>query len=91
MAIDLKLALADMKTKDYRDGGGTFGIVFLTANRDKKTGGEIIRLTNAHQCGLPPNCKGHEMRGVKDMATGKPYAVHNRLIFEYNGEEIFWV
>lgn len=88
--INLKDALADMKTKDYRDGGGNFSICFITCHREKKTGGDIISLNNAQQCGLPPNCKGHEMRGVRDMDTGKPYAVHNRLIVMYNGLEIFW-
>jgi len=89
--LDLNEALKDMKTKDYRDGGGTFSIAFITCNRDKRTGGDIISIKNAHSCGLPPKCKGHEMRGVKDMDTGKPYAVHNRLIIEYNGHEIFWI
>lgn len=91
MAIDLKVALQDIDKKDYRDGNGNFAIAFMTCDRTKKTGGEIIILTNACKCGLPPTCKGHEMRGIKDMETGKPYAVHNRLIFTYNEQEIYWV
>lgn len=91
MAIEIKDVLTDMKTKDYRDGGKTFSIKFMTCNREKKTGGDIIELKTAHQCGLPPNCKGHEMRGIKDMETGKPYAVHNRLMLEYDGQEIYWI
>lgn len=89
--IDLKQALKEMKQKDYRDNNGSFAIVFLTCNRHLKTGGELINLKNACAMGLPPNCTDHEMRGVKDMETGKRYAVHNRLMFMYNNEEIIWV
>lgn len=89
--IELKHALREIDKMDFRDGNGNFSIVFLTCNRDKKTGGELIRLENANSCGLPPNCKGHEMRGIKDNETEKRYAVHNRLIFQFNNEEIFWI
>lgn len=80
-----------MNKKDYRDNNGTFAIRFLTCNRAKEKGGELIYLEAAYQCGLPPNCKGLEMRGVKCALTGKPYAVHNRLIFEYDDEDVFWI
>jgi len=89
--IELKLALREIDKKDFRDGNGNFSIVFLTANRDKRTGGELIHLQNANRCGLPPTCKGHEMRGIKDNVTEKKYAVHNRLIFQLNNEDIFWI
>lgn len=89
--IELKQALREIDTKDYRDGNGSFCILFMTLDVNRNTGGEMIELTNACKCGLPPNCKGHDMRGIKDMETGKPYAVHNRLIFQYNKQNIYWV
>lgn len=89
--ILLKDALNLIDSKDYRDGNGNFAIAFVTCDRTKKTGGEIIELINACAAGLPPNCKGHEMRGIKDMDSGKPYAVHNRLIFTVNKQEVYWV
>lgn len=89
--IELKAVLADIKTKDYRDTSETFAMKFVTCHRDKRTGGEIISLQKANSAGLPPNCKGHEMRGLRDTETGKHYAVHNRLIIEYNGQETYWV
>lgn len=89
--IELKMAIREIDKKDFRDGNGSFSIVFLTCNRDKKTGGEFIELIDACSCGLPPNCKGHEMRGIKDMHTGKKYAIHNRLIYQFNNMEIYWV
>ena len=91
LMIDLKEALRIIREKDYRDGKGSFSLTFGTANRDEATGGELINLKKACGCGLPKNCKGHEMIGIKCMETGKPYAVHNRLIFEFNDQEIIWV
>lgn len=90
MALDLAAVLADIKTKDYRDNNGTFEIRFVTAHRIKRNGGEFIHLEKACRAGLPPNCDGHEMIGLRDMETGKPYAVHNRLILDYNKQEVFW-
>jgi hypothetical protein len=89
--ISLKDAVDLIEQHDYRDGKGPFKIVFLTCHREKKEGGELIVLDKACGMGLPPNCKGHEMRGVKCMDTGKKYAVHNRLIFQINGQEVYWV
>lgn len=89
--IDLKDALREIDKKDYRDGNGTFSIVFMTCNRVKKTGGEIKVIPQAYKCGLPANCKGHEMRGILNMETGKKTAVHNRLIFQVNKHEVYWV
>jgi hypothetical protein len=93
--IRFMIALADalkiIRQHDYRDGNGSFGVVFLTCNRTDRTGGELIELTEACGCGLPPTCKDHDMIGIKDMQTGKPYAVHNKLLFQINKQEIYWV
>jgi len=91
MVIELKELLRYIDKHDYRDGNGNFKIAFMTCDRTKLTGGELVVLDNACGCGLPPNCKGYEMRGIKDMETGKPYAVHNRLIFQLNDMEAYWV
>ena len=88
--IRLKDAISAIGKMDYRDGNGTFSISFLTCDRTKKTGGEIITLEKACGMGLPPNCKLYAMRGIKCMETGKPYAVHNYLIFSFNGQQIYW-
>lgn len=90
--ISLKNALREIAKKDYRDGNGVFSILFLTCNRTKKTGGELVEIKNACQCGLPSNYGNlNEMRGIMDMDTGKKTAVHNRLIFQINNEEVYWV
>lgn len=89
--ISLKEALQFIDKHDYRDGNGSFKIAFMLTNRTELTGGDIIILENACRMGLPPNCKDHEMRGIKDMDTGKPYAVHNRLMFSLNDQEIYWI
>lgn len=76
---------------DYRDGTGPFSITFMTCDRNRKTGGEIIVLESANKCGVPDSCKDREMRGIKCNQTGKRYAVHNRLMFTFNNENIYWV
>lgn len=89
--IELKMALRIIDKKDFRDNNGDFAITFLTTDRTKRTGGEFIELRNACRMGLPPNCKDRQMRGIRDMQTGKKYAVHNRLIFGFNGQKVYWV
>jgi hypothetical protein len=89
--LSLNDALQIIKLHDYRDGNGSFKAVFMTCHREDKKGGELIELKNACGMGLPPKCAGHEMIGIRDMETGKPYAVHNRLLFTVNEQEIYWV
>ena len=88
--ISKRDALRHIDQRDYRDGNGTFPIQFMTCHRALKEGGEIITLEHACKCGLPPTCKGHDMRGIKDMDTGKPYPVHINLMFTVDRKEIYW-
>ena len=90
--ISHKNAIRLIDSRDYRDNNGTFSIVFVSCNRDKKTGGEIVSVDKACKAGLPPRCKNaNEMRCIIDTETGKKTAIHNRLIFQINGQEIYWV
>ena len=88
--ISLPDVLKQIEEKDHLNVKAIFSLTFLKANRDEKTGGQWVKLEKASSCGLPPNCRGHEMRGIKCLETGKPYAVHNRLIFQYNNQNIYW-
>jgi hypothetical protein len=89
--VEYKEALREIDQKDFRDNKGSFAIQFMTCDINRNTGGEIITIENACKCGLPPNCKSQEMRGIKDMDTGKQTAVHNALIFQINHKPIFWI
>lgn len=89
--IEFKEALREIDKKDFRDNNGTFQLTFMTCDTHRNTGGEIISIAKACKCGLPPNCKNQEMRGIKNMDTAKPYAVHNALIFKINQQNIFWI
>lgn len=89
--IELKEAIREIDRKGKKDGNGSFAIQFMTLDNKRDSGGELIKLKNAVGCGLPPNCKGHEMRGIMDLETHKPYAVHNRLIFQFNNLPIYWI
>ena len=89
--ISQAAAVEHIKQHDYRDGKGTFAIQFMTCDRTKKEGGEILTIEKACGCGVPPYCKPYYMRGIKDMDTGKKYAVHVPLIFTLDGKDIFWI
>ena len=88
--IEIKLAIREIDSKGQKDGNGTFAVQFMTLDANRGTGGELISIENACGCGLPPSCKGHEMRGIMDLDTHKPYAVHNRLMFQINHLPIYW-
>lgn len=88
--ISLPEVLRKIEEKNHLNVKVVFSLTFLKANRDEKTGGQFVMLEKASSCGLPPNCRSYEMRGVKCLETGKRYAVHNRLMFQYNQQEIYW-
>jgi hypothetical protein len=62
--------------------------VFMKCNRDKRTGGQLVKVEHAKKCGLPYHCADHEMRGIVDQ-YGNKTAVHLRLIFEFNGLTVY--
>ena len=68
--IHLNDALAAMKDKQ-----APFAIAFVTCSSDKKTGGEIIRLDNAVECGLP--YKSKQRIGIKQL--NKPKHSNDRI------------
>lgn len=67
----------------------TFSITFLKCNRDKKTGGELISLVKAQKHGLKAQPGYKYMVGIYDPETGRRMAVHEKLIFKFNGQEVF--
>lgn len=82
--IHLDDALTAMKDKTR-----PFSISFVTCSADKKKGGEIIKLDNAVECGLP--YKSKQRIGIKQLNNSHhPFAVHIHLITEYNNEKVFW-
>jgi hypothetical protein len=47
-----------------------------------------VTVEDVAKCGLPYHCADHEMRGIIDQ-TGKKTAVHLRLVFEINGQQVY--
>jgi len=89
--LDYNAALKLIKSKDFRDRKGDFSAVFLSADRTRNTGGDLVCLEHACGCGLPRSCQDQEMIGIMDMDTGRRYPVHTRLIFQIDKQEIYWV
>lgn len=83
MAISLIDAL-DI-TEDKRQ---SFQIKFISFNKDKKTGGDVIELPRAHRMGAKFNLSKQDMLSVS-QDRGHPYPVHAHLILEVNHQSVF--
>lgn len=83
MAISLIDALAI--TEDTRQ---PFQIKFVSFNRDKRTGGKVIELPNAHRMGAKFKLSSKDMIAVS-QDHGHPYPVHIHLITEINNQPIY--
>lgn len=67
-----------------------FSIAFLKCDRNKKTGGELVTIARAQKHGLKAFHGYKRMIGIFDHDTGRRAAVHERLIFKFNGQEVYW-
>jgi hypothetical protein len=83
MAISLIDALA-ITEDDSQD----FQIKFVTYNKSKGTGGQIIELKNCKRVGANFNLSAHDMISVIQK-HGHPYPIHTHLITEVNNQPIF--
>jgi hypothetical protein len=72
-----------LEAADHETGKNTVSLVYLDCNRNKRKGGNWIKVENVKKCGLPYHCADHEMRGLVDE-NGKKTAFHLRLAFEIN-------
>lgn len=84
MAITLQDAL-DITAKP-----APFQIKFVTLDKQRKKGGEIIELTEAQRVGASYNMRANDMISVKQLNnTNHPYPVHTHLIIEVNKQKVF--
>jgi type 1 fimbria pilin len=88
--ISLEIALNEMRNAELGKSQKSFAISFLNCNRDKKTGGEMVTIIQAQKHGLKNTPGYRHMVGIYDHNSGKRMAVHERLIFKFNGQEVFW-
>lgn len=85
MAISLNEALSITADREI-----PFSLKFVSLDANRRSGGEIIELPEAVRSGASHNTKQNDTIVVK--AIGRkvhPYTVHNHLILEVNGQEIF--
>lgn len=75
---------------DHDRSDKTFSLVFVDCNRAKQTGGRLMVIEVGKKCGLPYHCADYEMRGIKNMESGKISAFHLRLTLQINGLNVYW-
>ncbi|HEY0056278.1 MAG TPA: hypothetical protein VGB63_13055 [Pedobacter sp.] len=88
--LSLKEGIEILNQAVFGESPKTVSIEFGTCNRDKKSGGEIFKLARAQKHGLRNHPGYKYMVGIYDHETGRHIAVHERLIFKINGQEIYW-
>ncbi|MBC8053746.1 MAG: hypothetical protein H7Y13_11845 [Sphingobacteriaceae bacterium] len=88
--LSLKQGLEILNEAVFGESPKTFSIEFGTCNRDKKSGGDILNIAKAQKHGLKAQSGYKYMLGIYDHETGRRIAVHERLIFKINGQEIYW-
>lgn len=85
MAISLNDAL-----KITEDSSRPFDIKFVSLDQNRKTGGEAITLIDCRRTGASHGMKENDTISVaQNQRPGHPYAIHNFLILEVNGQEIY--
>jgi hypothetical protein len=85
MAMALIDALNQMEEKDR-----TFQIKWVSFNKSKNSGGQIMELTHAKRVGAKYNLSNQDMISVKQTGNSNhPYPIHTHLIVEFNNQPIF--
>jgi hypothetical protein len=83
MAISLIDALSITE-----DDSKQFHVKFVTFNKSKKTGGQIIELNDCKRVGADYNLSKQDMISVA-QPHGHPYPIHTHLILEVNHQQVF--
>lgn len=89
-SIHYRDMVAELDQCDHERSDKTFSLVYDECDLKRNTGGKRVELSKAKKCGLPFHCADHEMRGIIDEESGKKTAVHLRLIFQFNGKQVYW-
>lgn len=84
-------AIQQTKQRDETGRPVPFSIRFVTFDKKRKQGGEIIELDNAVRTGLQANTVEHQLIGVKQLHNSHhPYSVHTRLITMLNDKKVYY-
>lgn len=89
MAVTLGEALKMMDRVDATGSPIPFSIAFCTYDKNRRTGGKVMRLKKAVRCGAAHNLQRHRQVGVKPAdGKGHNYPIHLRLILRVNGQPV---
>lgn len=85
----LEHAFRVMDKVDGRGNAVPFSISFVTLDRNRKTGGKVVRLDKAVRCGAQHHLQRNRQLAVKRAdGKGHPYPIHLRLILRVNNETV---
>ncbi len=77
------LAITEVKERPFQ-------LKFVAFDKTKKTGGNVVELTNAYRVGAKYNHADNDMITVKQKNNSNhPYPVHTHMILEVNGQEVY--
>lgn len=103
--ILLKEVLNEIDRTDEQGHPVSFNMKFVTADRKRRTGGEIIEANNVHKCITIRNNKvvydsrphvsrnpHHFTNATRNIIfpNGQIRKVHIRLIIEFNNQRVLW-
>lgn len=87
----LQDALRLIDSFDEIGGRRTFDVQYVRADRQRRTGGQLVELKGVRKIGSQFNQSGKQMINVQAPGnTGHPYPIHIRLITAINGEKVYW-
>jgi len=83
-----------LRLMDEKERGGmplAFDLKFVSFNKAKQTGGEMMELKGVVKCGAKFSLDKNDMIAVRSVENSHhPIPVHIRLITHFNGDKIFW-
>lgn len=89
--IHLADALNIADEKDVHGRKKPFAIKWVSFNKSKQEGGEIMELTEAVKVGSTHSQKDNDLIVVKQLHNSHhPMPVHIRLIIEFNGLKVYY-
>lgn len=77
------LAITEVKERPFQ-------LKFVAFDKAKKSGGNIVELTDAYRVGAKYNHADNDMITVKQKNNrNHPYPVHTHMILEVNSQEVY--
>lgn len=85
----LEQAFRIMDNVDARGAAVPFSASWVTADKNRRTGGKVMRMNNLVRCGAQHHLQRNRQIAVKRAdGKGHPYPIHLRLLMRVNNEVV---